>query len=105
MATNRPRRTSKTVDYKVLAGISPKAKNRTKNSKSMSLIQYDEFCEKLAVTGGKVSYGSRPYNAESDNTKENMPRAGTRITTSEDLSIKMKGKAFPKAIRCRKEFT
>ncbi len=51
------------MDYKVLAGISPKAKERNKIAKTLSMI---DFCKKLAVTGGKVSYGSRSYNGESD---------------------------------------
>ncbi len=88
------------MDYKVLAGISPKARERTKIAKTLSTIEYDEFCIKLAVTGGNVSYGSRSYNGESDITNKNMPRAGTRITTLEDLNIKMKSE-YPRTIRCR----
>ncbi len=63
MVTNRPRGALKSVDYKVLAGISPKAKERNKIAKTLSMI---DFCKKLAVTGGNVSYGSRSYNDESD---------------------------------------
>ncbi len=100
LANNRPRRALKTVDYKVLAGISPQAKKRTKILKSMSTIEYDECCRKLAVTGGNVSYGSLSYNVESDIINKNMPIAGTRITIPEDLNIKMKN-AYPRTIRCR----
>ncbi len=36
-------------------------------------------------------------------TNKNMPRAGTRITTPEDLNIKTKS-AYPRTIRCRSCF-
>ncbi len=73
---------------------------RTKIAKTLNTIKYDEFCKTLAVTGGKWSYGSRSYNGESDITSKNMPPAGTRIITLEDLNIKTKS-AYPRTIRCR----